>query len=1110
MPTIQAQSELMKNQRAAQLMPPQSQLAALQESTGDGVLFSISDDGALMATVQTPGSPTEWQPVDLSSELSEPLGGATVTAQAFSVCQDPATGSITVALAVTVGSKTQPELYVMTGLSDDPSAAWLTAAGPRPWLARPYDDTAHARSSFTVSYVRAEIVPGAPAPLVLVGITTPPSSFVQNYLVNPSATVTSGVWTMFTTAENYDTMLATDLGRAARSLWAGLYELYELDAETSLTFTPATDYAPILKLTPPSGATALAASPAANGRGTDLYVAGEGSLYLYASAAQSNTAQGAAVVTASVLTNVQSLYAYVAAGQTVVWGLSGEGDVFRTQCPAGQESEASQWSVPVVLVSGAEQLASYTDATTGAHRLFAHLSDQQLVRLEQDPVTTLWRQTPVVLPPLATDDMVETYTYSTHIAISDDASMPMAGEPLTITPVTSCGAYVNGTYMHLAAGATMTVQADATGALSVVQETDSLAAVTFTVSHPAASTVTVNPMLAPLSTIGGVQSTSALTAITVTDEDGNTKPLVPSGASPEDLATTVQAFGQLAHVATQVPQDGSPQTGSSGPPTTRLAGAASDDIWDAIEVAAGDVLRWVTDEARSTSNVFCALGEDIWSCFVTIEETAYRFELRTAAAVMQAAQFLIARIGAAFEDLVKWLGFIFAWQDILRTHAALKNIVKQCLTQAADDLGSISDAIGVAFSDIDQLLKKWTGLDSVTGSVSTTAASSPQLPAQNAPQSHWGKQQLGANAGQATVTSGVAPQSSDDLTNLLTTLTKAVSSEEQTLSGAAGQLKTQVFDQAEQLTAGQMVERVSGILGEVLVGTVEDIIDTTISIAELIVSDVLALLDAPIDIPVIAPMYEEIAGAELSVLDLGCLVVAIPATINYKLVADAAPFPDDDFTASVIGAPDLKTLQELYQGASTQARAGDLASAAPIQTLAQVLHVVAFYGSACFIEASLFKRDAAGQPVARVAFVIHGVTFYLATAPAFALPIAASAQETWDLQMAQAIYSVTAMQKLIDVFGYLAGTPGPVGEAMTEWNAQTPWLDLALGAAGFVPAIAALTRQQDSRSVVSFLASVFWNVNRGLSPGASVPEVFAAKMVCVGLYGAMHAYLGSP
>jgi hypothetical protein len=36
---------------------------------------------------------------------------------------------------------------------------------------------------------------------------------------------------------------------------------------------------------------------------------------------------------------------------------------------------------------------------------------------------------------------------------------------------------------------------------------------------------------------------------------------------------------------------------------------------------------------------------------------------------VNAVEFVFSKIEVFFEDLIKWLGFIFQWGDILRTHA---------------------------------------------------------------------------------------------------------------------------------------------------------------------------------------------------------------------------------------------------------------------------------------------------------------------------------------------------------------------------------------------------------------------------------------------------------
>lgn len=73
------------------------------------------------------------------------------------------------------------------------------------------------------------------------------------------------------------------------------------------------------------------------------------------------------------------------------------------------------------------------------------------------------------------------------------------------------------------------------------------------------------------------------------------------------------------------------------------------------------------------------------------------------------------------------------------------------------------------------------------------------------------------------------------------------------------------------------------------------VVDALCSAVGALVDFLLEMLQESWDIPFISDLYTEYIspGNELTALDLFSLMVAIPTTIIYKVVAQEAPFPDD-------------------------------------------------------------------------------------------------------------------------------------------------------------------------------------------------------------------------
>jgi hypothetical protein len=169
----------------------------------------------------------------LTTELGALRPGMTVIAAGFGVAQSASTGDIVIAQVVHSAEENQDYLYVLTGLSNAPGAAWLHSPANRQWLARPYDKRPllwpMSTSPTCISKPRS---PRECRILWPVSSNHRRTAF-KNFTVNLDPSVSSGVWQEDPTAQNYDQLVGMALGMAQSSLYVGLYELYTLSGETA-------------------------------------------------------------------------------------------------------------------------------------------------------------------------------------------------------------------------------------------------------------------------------------------------------------------------------------------------------------------------------------------------------------------------------------------------------------------------------------------------------------------------------------------------------------------------------------------------------------------------------------------------------------------------------------------------------------------------------------------------------------------------------------------------------------------------------------------------------------------------------------------------------------
>jgi hypothetical protein len=331
-----------------------------------------------------------------------------------------------------------------------------------------------------------------------------------------------------------------------------------------------------------------------------------------------------------------------------------------------------------------------------------------------------------------------------------------------------------------------------------------------------------------------------------------------------------------------------------------------DSASSAIEVAAGDLWNWVKSEWNDVETFVVQEGEDAWHFICTIAGEVYDAILDCVASVVNAIEFVFNKIKVSIEELIAWLGFLFEWQDILRTHNVLKNLFFQYAKKIVTDIGSTQTSLNSAISGIEAQIDSWAGLEDDGTTIGTSQQSATNPPGGNSPQANWALQHTSNNLTSAT-TPDADPINANS--SLIDQLQEIAENEGQDILTAMNQVKTEVFDVVSSLTPAQAVKKLVAIVGDLILNTAENFLDLLLDLIQSLVSGLVDVLTAPIDIPILTPIYKLITnGSSLSILDLMCLVGAIPATVIYKVVVGSTPFPDNSTTTSIINAPDWNTL----------------------------------------------------------------------------------------------------------------------------------------------------------------------------------------------------------
>jgi hypothetical protein len=1140
---ITFQSELMKNQKHAVVMAPDRAFKVLQSADGDALFFSIGTDDAFYLTREVTETSTGWDRLDLSSALASQHGGAAVTAKAFSVAQNARTLDIDLALVVTVSG--QDYLYLSLGNADT-DAAWGNGVT---WTAVPFDSGTAPPNPLTIADVLIMNIPastgGAVENIFVDIVRTPGDSLglLDRYYVTPGA---ARKWNLQKlSADLAAGSISSCLGQRPGDPVPGIYTFGTINGQPELIFTPQYNYfkptsppSPA-RLTLPAGASAIASAGNASGV-TNLFVAATAGLYVFAPANQHDLATPVLVVPGGLAAGAAALAAASTATSTAVWGVDPQGSLFYVACPAGREADPTAWSNPVPLLPAAEGFAFYLNLSAGFSVLFAHVDGQNLVQLSQDPVTTNWLQRSVLLPATDIGDVLEFDSFTTHVQVTDDNDVAAPDAAVSVTATSPVSVYLNDVYHVLSPTVAVNTTTDATGVLTVVQETQSLAAVCFRVTLTGMPSVTaaINPMDNALAKLSTVQTGQDLSDIQVTNPDGSEQPLVPAAISAGDTDAVAQAIARFVQINQGLPQDGSRQTAAAVQATGALSSAGSAgwglsfgdaglafyegtaDLGSAIETAAGDLWQSLGNAFGDVEGIVVQEVDGLYHFVATIAGQMYDALLDSVDAVVCAVEFVFSKIEVFFEDLMKWLGFVFQWDDILRTHSVLKNLFTTYVSKCVDELGDARTQVQTVFTNAQGYVNAWAGIPgdipaSLSGSTldGTTSSASP-APGLDTPQANWGLHHLKSNAASGATTAQPGPGiTADDILSGLQPLADALAREQQVFQAGYDSFKSDIIDKIHELSFPQLIEGVFAIMTDALLQSVENVLLAAIDVLTALAAGVVDGLNATIDIPVISWVYQQVTGGELSLLDLSCLVAAIPVTICSKLIANAAPFPDNATTSSLISAPDWASVQKIVNNTPgvLATRAEAVIPEATIST--SVNNVCALTGGIASavgaLSLSIFSPLKQKFPEVRTFAVINGLSYLLYVAPDMMGQIPDLQDPKWWAIMNNTVSDLMVVKSAIDMG---VGLTAVTSAARGGWNPVSPWLDFAGNIVWQVPTTAALfdPENRNIAGILSFYGGTCFDCNGVLSPGVADDSEPISWAVLVALatflnlaYGAM-------
>lgn len=899
---ITTSTELMYNYKQFELFDQQDKFTAVQTSNGHSMFFGQSTDGKLYLVLEESGSQTGWNKYDLSKELAG-------TVKTFSVAQNHSTSTIHIALAMSDPSGSD-KLYLCMNLSNS-SLDWVK--NPLKWKYKTDDRVGPGNPKLIIDDIHLSDTSSGHENVVV--DTANEKGFVDRYWINNSLLP---AWNKHDLSFNIDANIAdkSRMGRKVGEPVDGTYTFGAVNDTAQFVYTPLYSVfnpssAPnpthfdlsVTGIASNNGSFAICKALSGDSDATDLFVGGNKGLYYLASSDQKQMAKPEKLITHELMNSLRSLHTSVHDTKVVVWGLNEDDQVFHTSCEISQIKNTAAWSTPLPLMSGVSEISQYIDNIKGGLTLFGLSANGLLQKGKQDPTSSKWNFSQIELP---VKDVKSTAkkakSFTTSIKVTDEHNNPSPNTEVTLTPAGRVGVYINKAYYALN-GDPIQAKTDASGTLSIVEWVNGIDGTTFDVAI-GISKSSINPSAIPMAKIKNLGTVSDLENAKITNHDGSTKALIPSTLSGDDKKALAQSISDLNEAHSSIVSNPIPSANAGAAMAINVEAGSTLDY---IEVLWGDLVESLEHFGEYVVKIIKDEASKVWHFVVTIGKKIYGFIINTVDKIVGALKSIWKAIVKGFEDLWEFIKFLFDWQDMLLTRDVFKQTVKIFMHRIGEDLQQVKVNMDNSIVNTETVIKAWANpatthppLGKHNSSINETLSDKESNPSVHSAPSELLKNHFVGNVHKSTVNESVSKVPADPTWSGLADLSEFVTSEKATLADLKEQI-IQLFLSGDNKQQNPDLESIlKKIIADVAIGALDLFkmaADKILDFLTLLIYEAIEILDAPFYIPVVSDILKDLFDIELpSILDVLCLVGAVPTTIVYKVVNGHAPYESGDDT----------------------------------------------------------------------------------------------------------------------------------------------------------------------------------------------------------------------
>ncbi len=352
------------------------------------------------------------------------------------------------------------------------------------------------------------------------------------------------------------------------------------------------------------------------------------------------------------------------------------------------------------------------------------------------------------------------------------------------------------------------------------------------------------------------------------------------GVSEKELASIAKAIAQMGDANEQIAsgttgtlsvQAGATTRGSSGNWLSNAIG----DLYHAVERGFETVTRFVVETAGK-----------IYKVIIEIAGQVFDFLVDTAKKVVAFVEKVFNSVKSFFNDLFDYLAFLFNWDDIIETKNALKAYTLNLFTGFEEGIGGFEKVVVSFIENIQKDIQYDLGIEGINDPRKSANDSGGDS------RTNWvGSKKSYIEQGKSEGIQSMPGQMKDAILSafddILPTLLKYKDLLVDSLSGVAD--KFYAFFMGD-LSIVDLLKYIALSLANVGLELAKDLVKLLFKTLKATVRAVIGTLSTALNIPFFSALYKAITGAELSILDLICLLIAIPTTAAYKIGVGEAPF----------------------------------------------------------------------------------------------------------------------------------------------------------------------------------------------------------------------------